>query len=182
FLARSFGLYEFPVENEVWRRLYHQICSFAFQNTCAYFIQELMGVDNEQFNTSLVPLFTGHAFSGSSLKSVVHYGQQIHSGGFFKYDYDNAWENRRRHGADTPPQYNVANVDCKVALYYSKNDRLTSDIDVVRLRDNLPNVVHDYLIPAPKFNHIDFIWANDVKTMLYDRVLEVMRQVESDEL
>jgi len=130
-IAKLFGIYEFLPENDVWRRLGNKLCSFVFQNTCAYFIQEVMGVDFKQFNTSLVPLFTGHASSGSSLKSLWHYGQQIHSGGFFKYDYYNSWENRRRHGADTPPQYKVANVDCKVALYYIKNDRLTSDIDVL---------------------------------------------------
>ncbi|XP_017042737.1 lipase 1 [Drosophila ficusphila] len=181
-LARLFGIYELFPENDVWRRLVNKICSFALQNTCAYLIQELMGVDYQQFNTSLVPLFTGHAGAGSSLKSVEHYGQQIHSGGFFKFNYYNTWENRRRHGADTPPQYKLTNVDCKVALYYSKNDRLSSEKDVFRLRDLLPNVVHDYLIPEPLFNHVNFIWGNDVKTVLYDRMLEVMRQVDSGEL
>jgi len=181
-IAKLFGIYEFLPENDVWRRLGNKLCSFVFQNTCAYFIQEVMGVDFKQFNTSLVPLFTGHASSGSSVKSLWHYGQQIHSGGFFKYDYYNSWENRRRHGADTPPQYKVANVDCKVALYYSKNDRLTSDIDVVRLRDTLPNVVLDYLIPDPLYNHVNFIWGNDVKTVINDRMVEIMRKVDNGEL
>ncbi|KAH8282128.1 hypothetical protein KR054_005722, partial [Drosophila jambulina] len=176
-LFRSFGIYEFPPESEVWRQLLHRLCSFIFQNTCTYLLQELMGVDYQQFNTSLVPLFLGHTQAGSSLKSVEHYGQQVHSGGFFKYDYYNSWENRRHHGADKPPQYNVSRVDCKVALYYSKNDRLTSDIDVVRLRDSLPNVILDYLVRDKRFNHINFIWGNNIKT-INDRVLEVIGKVE----
>lgn len=140
-----------------------------------------MGVDYQQYNTSLIPLFYGHAPAGSSIKSLEHYAQQVLNGGFSKFDYYNSWENRRRHGADRPPQYNVSKVDCKVALYYSKNDRLTSDIDVVRLRDILPNVVLDFLVPDKKFNHINYIWGNNVN-VINDRVLEVMRQVESGEL
>ncbi|XP_050741262.1 lipase 3 isoform X2 [Drosophila biarmipes] len=181
-IAKTFGIYEFLPENDVWRRLIHKLCSFVFQNTCAYITQEIMGVDFKQFNISLVPLFTGHSSAGSSVKSLAHFGQQIHSGGFFKYDYYSAWENRRRHGADTPPQYNVSKVDCKVALYYSKNDRLTSDKDVVRLRDALPNVVLDYLIPDPLYNHVNFIWGNDVKTVINDRMIEILRRVDNGEL
>lgn len=166
----------------MWRSLIHKICSFVFQNTCTYFLMEAMGVDYAQFNSSLLPLFTGHASSGSSVKSLEHYGQQIHSGGFFKYNYYSTWENRRNHGADTPPKYKLTNVDCKVALYYSRNDRLTSDKDVVRLRDILPNVVLDYMFPDPLYNHINFIWGNDVKTVLNDRIIELMRKVDNGEV
>jgi len=69
-----------------------------------------------------------------------------------------------------------------VALYYSRNDRLTSDKDVVRLRDILPNVVLDYMFPDPLYNHINFIWGNDVKTVLNDRMIELMRKVDNGEV
>ncbi|EDV32372.2 uncharacterized protein Dana_GF15803 [Drosophila ananassae] len=181
-LAKTFGIHELPPENEVWRKLVYQICSFAFRNTCIYFMFEIMGIDYQQFNSSLTPLFLGHTPAGSSVKSIEHYAQQIHSGGFYKFNYNNIWENRRRHGSDIPTQYNVASVDCKVALYYGKNDRLTSVKDVQRLRDALPNVVHENLLESERFNHINFIWGNDVKTMLYDEVIEVMQKVDSGEL
>ncbi|XP_041633489.1 lipase 3-like [Drosophila kikkawai] len=146
-LFKTLGIYEAPPKSEAQRKVFHRLCSFIFQNTCTFVLMEIMGVDYQQFNTSLVPLFRGHTQAGSSIKSMEHYGQQIHSGGFFKFDYYNKLENLRRHGAVKPPQYNVSRVDCKVALYYAKNDRLTSDIDVVRLRNQLPNVILDYLIP-----------------------------------
>ncbi|KAH8244282.1 hypothetical protein KR026_005432, partial [Drosophila bipectinata] len=181
-LAKTFGIHEFPPENEVWRRLIYQLCSFAFRNTCTYFLFELMGVDYQQYNSSLTPLFLGHTPAGSSTKSVEHYAQQIHSGGFYKFNYHNVWENRRRHGSDLPTQYTVASIDCKVALYYGKNDRFTSVKDVQRLRDALPNVVHENLLKSERYNHINFIYGNDVKTVLYDEVIEVMRKVDSGEL
>ncbi|XP_022228232.2 lipase 1 [Drosophila obscura] len=179
--ARALGIYDFPPEGEVFQRLFYQICSFAFRNTCNYFLLQLMGVDAQQLNATLVPLFVRHV-AGSSLKSLGHYTQLVHSGGFYKYDYYSTVENRRRHGSDTPPQYNLANVDCKVALYYSKNDLLTAVRDVERLRDALPNVVHDGLIPYEKFNHVDFIWANDVNSLLYDGMVEVMKRSDDGEL
>ncbi|KAH8287796.1 hypothetical protein KR018_000331 [Drosophila ironensis] len=181
-LARTFGIHEVPPENEVWRRLSYQICSFAFRNTCDYLILEIMGVDYQQFNTSLVPLFLGHTPSGTSLKSLEHYAQLARSGGFYKFNYQNAWENRRRHGSDTAPQYNLTEVDCKVALHYGKNDRLTAVKDVLRLREILPNVVYDNLIDNEAFNHIDFLWANDVKALLYDDMIELMQKVDRGEL
>ncbi|KAH8333106.1 hypothetical protein KR074_005712 [Drosophila pseudoananassae] len=181
-LAKTFGIHEFPPENEVWRRLIYQLCSFAFRNTCTYFLFEIMGVDYQQYNSSLTPLFLGHTPAGSSTKSVEHYAQQIHSGGFYKFNYHNVWENRRRHGSDLPTQYNVVSIDCKIALYYGKNDRFTSVKDVQRLRDALPNVVHENLLKSERYNHINFIYGNDVKTVLYDEVIEVMRKVDSGEL
>ncbi|KAH8341965.1 hypothetical protein KR059_006403, partial [Drosophila kikkawai] len=177
-LFKTLGIYEAPPKSDAQRKVFHRLCSFIFQNTCTFVLMEIMGVDYQQFNTSLVPLFRGHTQAGSSIKSMEHYGQQIHSGGFFKFDYYNKLENLRRHGAVKPPQYNVSRVDCKVALYYAKNDRLTSDIDVVRLRNQLPNVILDYLIPDERFNHINFVWGNNMKTVINDRVIDIISKVE----
>ncbi|EDV32373.2 uncharacterized protein Dana_GF15804 [Drosophila ananassae] len=179
-LAKSFGIYELPPENEVWRRLYYNLCSFAFPNTCTYILFELFGVNYQQFNSSLIPLFLGHAAAGSSVKSLLHYLQLVYNEGFLKYDYYE--ENPRIYGRDSPPQYDLANVDCKIALHYGKNDKLTAAIDVQNLRKTLPNVILDNLISNERFNHIDFIWGNDVKTMLYDDVMEIMKKVENGEV
>lgn len=113
------------------------------------------------------------------MKSLLHYLQLVYNEGFLKYDYYE--ENPRIYGTDSPPQYNLANVDCKTALHYSKNDKLTAAVDVQSLRESLPNVVLDNLISNERFNHIDFIWGNDVKTMLYDDVMEIMQKVENGE-
>jgi len=42
--------------------------------------------------------------------------------------------------------------------------------------------VLDYLIPDPLYNHVNFIWGNDVKTVINDRMVEIMRKVDNGEL
>ncbi|XP_064551363.1 lipase 3 [Drosophila montana] len=181
-LSQIFGIYEFPPEREVWRELNYNLCSFAFRNTCTYLIMQLMGVDFEQLNSTLVPILLGQYPAGSSVKSFGHYSQQVSSGGFIKYDYENPYINQRRYGSAKPPAYKLANINCKVALYYGQNDVLTAVKDVQRLRDELPNVVHDEKLAYKKFNHLDFIFANDVKELLYDSMFQVMARVDKGEL
>lgn len=33
-------------------------------------------------------------------------------------------------------------------------------------------------MPFPEFNHLDFLWANDVKTIVYDDIIEFMKRYE----
>lgn len=48
------------------------------------------------------------------------------------------------------------------------------DIDKLYLR--LPNCVEKYKVPFKKFNHIDFMYAKDIKTLLYDRLFALLRE------
>ncbi|XP_017844620.2 lipase 1 [Drosophila busckii] len=177
-LFHSVGIHELPPENEVWRELAYQLCSFAFKNTCTYIVMELMGWDLNQFNDTAIPLILGHYPAGSSVKSFGHYGQTIHRKEFAKYDYG-PLQNRKLYGSDTPPKYKLGNVDCKVALYYGNNDYLAAVKDVQRLSRELGNVVHDELLAYKKFNHLDFVFGKDVKKLLYNSMFEVMAKVES---
>lgn len=43
-----------------------------------------------------------------------------------------------------------------------------------RFAQELPHVVIKYRIKYKKFNHLDFLWANDVKTLLYDETMNHM--------
>lgn len=33
-------------------------------------------------------------------------------------------------------------------------------------------------MPYPEFNHLDFLWANDIKTIVYDDIIEFMKRYE----
>ncbi|XP_060666321.1 lipase 1-like [Drosophila nasuta] len=181
-LVRLFGIFEFPPEREVWSRLIYQLCSFAFRNTCKYALMLVMGMDSSQYNETLTPIITSHYLAGSSVKALEHFYQLLLTGGFYKFNYLNPTVNIRKYGTKYPPEYKVENIDCKVALYYGKNDLLTSYKDVQNLRKKLPNVVHDELLAYPQFNHIDFLIAIDVQKLLYDSVLGVMEKVDRGEL
>lgn len=181
-LLQGLGINELPPETEVWRELSYKYCSLAFPNTCANLIMQLVGIDLEQVNITLTPIILGQYPAGSSVKSVSHYSQQVLSGGFYKYDYESPYMNWQEYGTITPPAYKLANVNCKVALFYGQNDLLVAVKDVQRLRKELPNVVHDEKLAYKKFNHIDFLTAIDVKELLYNSMFQVMEKVDKGEL
>jgi lysosomal acid lipase/cholesteryl ester hydrolase len=51
--------------------------------------------------------------------------------------------------------------------------------DVELLHRELPNVALKYLVPMPEFNHMDFVWAINVRSLLYERVFQSMREAEA---
>lgn len=129
----------------------------------------------------MIPVIIGHLPAGASTNQLVHYGQLHRSGKFRQHDWGIV-SNLITYGQMTPPNYNLKKVRAPVALHYSSNDWLAEPVDVEKLNKQLPNVIGSFLIRDPKFNHLDFLYAIDVKELLYDRVFNIMRLVERGEL
>lgn len=123
-------------------------------------------------------------------------------GAFHQFDYGPD-QNILKYGNIKPPDYDLSKVTAPVAIWYGLNDRLVyhevrkieeylwfwvklqetlftsfllSFQDVVALSKQLPNLVGLHLVPFPKFNHFDFLWAKDSQSLLYDHVIQVMSQ------
>lgn len=97
---------------------------------------------------------------------------------FRQYDFG-LLENRRRYGQFRPPHYNLANITAPVALHYGLNDWLSAVVDVQVLAGRLPNVVEFREAPHPRFNHFDFVWARNIRDLVYNRVLHLMINKDS---
>lgn len=41
----------------------------------------------------------------------------------------------------------------------------------------LPDILDLYRVPFPKFNHLDFVWGEDVFELVYKRLLEIMKKI-----
>ena len=50
---------------------------------------------------------------------------------------------------------------------------------MIELNERLPNVCLTEKVPYELFSHIDFIWAIDAKTLLYDRILELIQKFDT---
>lgn len=129
----------------------------------------------------MIPVITGHTPAGASTNNLVHYAHGIRSGRFRQFDHGSI-SNLRLYGNIRPPNYNLRNIRAPVALHYSSNDWLAEPIDVAELNAGLPNSLGMFLVPDQRFNHLDFMWAIDVRTLLYDRVINIMRLVEEGRL
>ncbi|KAB0791274.1 hypothetical protein PPYR_03074 [Photinus pyralis] len=134
------------------------------RSLCVSMVFAVVGRNNEQFNYTLFPEALNYYPSGSSFNVMTHL-----------YDIFAA----RRFGpisGDTSEEYDMKMVTAPVALYYADGDALISKEDNELLAKRLPNVVGLFKVPYHNFNHIDFMWSIDSKILLYDRLVNLMKQ------
>lgn len=75
-----------------------------------------------------------------------------------------------------PPVYDLSKIKVPVHLHYSSSDWFASPRDVDRLHKELGNPVGKFRVPHEKFAHLDFLWANDGRPLLYDKIVGLMKK------
>ncbi|XP_066262114.1 lipase 3-like [Euwallacea similis] len=156
-----------------------KICTIdGFDEICSGVIGLVMGYDPDELDTDFMLVLLSDKPAGFSMKQLLHYGQEISTASFRQYDYGTSG-NKEHYGTSEPPTYDPKKITAQVAVYYGKNDYFAAISDVEKLLNQLPTVVDAYLIEYEYFNHLDFVAAKDVKTMLYDRVLSVIKKYTS---
>lgn len=169
WILNMFGAYEFLPDSIIMDFLGATIChqNSPIQSLCSNVIFLMCGFNSEQLNTTMLPVIMGHTPAGASVRSLVHYAQGVNSGLFRKFNHGKK-ENLEIYGTELPPEYDVSKITAPVALYWGENDWLGVKSDVYRLAELLPNLVRKYRVPHDKFNHLDFLWAIDSPSLLYE--------------
>lgn len=110
--------------------------------------------------------------STASHKTLIHLAQCARN--FRKFDYG-MFENLRRYGQNEPPAYKVKNIKVPIILHYGGNDLLDAVRDVEEgVFSYLPTIVDTNKIP--KYGHLDFIVAEDVIELVYEKVLKSLNK------
>lgn len=163
-----------------WMAKYGCELTDAEKYICENSIFVLCGFDKEQYNEKLTPVVFAHTPAGTSIKTIIHYAQEIYDDGLFKqFDYGRN-ENLIRYGQTVAPEYPVENITIPIALIYAKNDWLAGPDDVQLLNQRLKNSLGMFRVPFETFNHLDFMWGLDAKALVYDgliKQIEEYRQV-----
>lgn len=120
-----------------------------------------------------------HIPSGSSTYQIIHYGQLMKTNRFCLYNYG-AIKNLKVYGSLRPPIYNLDQIYAPVALHYGRNDLLASVDDVLKLAGELPNLFGLFPAPHPRFNHIDFLFAKNIRQLVYEKIIILMKTAERD--
>ncbi|XP_018019991.1 lipase 3-like [Hyalella azteca] len=139
-------------------------------NILAFATEERIFVGDEE----TMPVILANFFEGSSARTVSHALQPADIE-FRKFDFGEA-ENRRRYGHVTPPAYNVSRIPCPVALFWAENDPTTKTKDVRRLEETVPNFKRSYRVNSESFDHADFIFSKKAKTLVYQDIVELLKQ------
>ncbi|XP_011860684.1 PREDICTED: lipase 3-like [Vollenhovia emeryi] len=151
------------------------------QSICANVIFAIVGSDPAQLNTTTLPDIVSYGPAGVSIQTLEHYYQNILTKDFRNYDYGIA-ENYKRYKQKTPPRYDVKKITAPMMLFYGANDKLALKENVLDLSERLPNVLLTEEVPYKFFNHLDFVWAIDVKTLLYNRILELIEKYDTNQI
>lgn len=122
----------------------------------------------------MLPVINAHSPAGASSRQMIHFGQLIRSMMFRQFDFGTL-ENWRIYGQAFPPLYRFWNVRAPTHLYYGANDWLATPMDTALLNANLPNVRLLFLVPMPFWNHMDFVWGINARTLVYRPLVNTMR-------
>ncbi|XP_045479798.1 lipase 1-like isoform X2 [Harmonia axyridis] len=180
--VQSKNIHEVFPRRKYFSRFIEYFCQDGtyFQKLCLMFIFNFVGEDYEQFNATLIPDFAKYYPAGTSLNMATNLYQMYTTGLFSAMDFGNKTLNMLHYQSDTPPSYNLSNVQHPITLYYSDGDYLVTKDDIDILADKLPNVKDKFKIPYQTFNHLDFMWAINSKKLLYDQLLLLLNKyVES---
>ncbi|KAK1137188.1 hypothetical protein K0M31_001712 [Melipona bicolor] len=145
------------------------------KGVCVGWFSLIAGFGSDQLDKSMLPLILGHFPAGSSAKQIIHYGQNVLSGSFRKFDHGPT-KNLKIYGSTQPPKYDLEKVKTPITIFYSENDFLTDPTDITKLTDKLPNVTEIRKIEYLKFNHVDYLWGRDARMLLYNAVLTVLKR------
>ncbi|XP_063381227.1 lipase 1-like [Cydia fagiglandana] len=179
-LAGQLGIYEILGRNDLLTPLLMQVCRDGIftQTLCKLLVQydRNDGIFNTKFQT-MFPAFLGHAPSGSSIRQLTHYGQNIRFGTFSRFHYGHI-QNLITYGRVNPPPFNLNLITARSYLHYALSDFEADYRDVLLLEELLPNA-RAIQVPRAGFTHIEFIWGMDAREQVYETALQMMREAES---
>ncbi|XP_075982113.1 lipase 1-like [Anticarsia gemmatalis] len=126
---------------------------------CTNVIYTVVGDDYEQNDLEIMPVVMNR-FQPASYGQLEHFGKIAIQGEF------TTWGSGL---SDPGTPYNLNNVKIPVSIFYGENDKLTEKSQVMRLAKKLKSMgVLEDVQPVnwPKFNHLDFVFAKDVRDIL----------------
>lgn len=104
--------------------------------------------------------------AGGSSKQLEHFCQWFLKRAPRKFDYG-ILKNQIFYNKTIPPEYIFKNIDVPIYIFHGNEDYLATAIDVKRLLMRLGNKVKRVVYYSRgKFSHNDFMFANNVETLV----------------
>ncbi|CAG5057875.1 unnamed protein product [Parnassius apollo] len=170
---RSQGIMSASLKPELQDRLVANICSVKHSkdNICTLLLQVIVGEDLEQTDEDVTMQLMAR-IQPASWRQLEHFGKIALTSRF------TSWEG----GILGPVKpYNMSNIKVPVLLLYGENDQVAEKSQVMRLARelNTSGIVEDVRPGCswPKFNHVDFLFAKDLGTLLNRPLLKRIRKL-----
>jgi pimeloyl-ACP methyl ester carboxylesterase len=174
-----FGRRSFALTVPTLERIFPEICAGVVgSHLCEDVIMALVGWDPRNANFSRVPDYVSFDPAGTSVKNMDQWRQWRLSGRWQMYDYGRAG-NEARYGSPDPPAFDPAAIagrggggggdDPRLSFVSGGRDTLADPQDVAELEAAIHARFASRQIAD--YNHLDFLWAENAKTRVYDDLL-----------
>jgi len=183
-VARTTGLYEvFPYSRSL-RWVDNNLCTsymFRWFNVCPDIMKWIGGFNDQELKRTSMTTVLQYIPAGASMKCLKHFRQLSQGTDFRMFNYNSVTNlylgNKWRYGTSSPPSYDLSKVTAPIYVYYAMNDWLAAPEDVLYAVEFLPNVKEVNKVADEDFNHLDFMWADDAKTLLYDDIISKLKTI-----
>uniref|UniRef100_T1JHQ4 AB hydrolase-1 domain-containing protein n=1 Tax=Strigamia maritima TaxID=126957 RepID=T1JHQ4_STRMM len=125
------------------------------------------------------PIAISRCRDGSSIKTIAHIAQVRTLKGMHQYTYGKEI-NQKRYNSSLPPAYNLSKISAPVVLFHAANDAACDPLDVALIAQKLVNMKAKELVSDPKFNHVDYMVAKNMKMLVYDKFIEHTKNLWKD--
>ncbi|XP_064369617.1 lipase member M-like isoform X1 [Dromaius novaehollandiae] len=170
-LKLLFGKTDVSLRIRKMRKFLPELCSYSFfHKSCSNTFFLLGGYNEQNFNMSRLDVYTAHYPDGTSVKNMIHWAQQVKSGGFKAFDYGGG--NQAVYHQETPPSYKIEEMPVPTAVWSGGKDWAADWRDIGVLLPRIANVV--YYRNITDWNHWDFVWGMDAPQRLYSKIIELM--------
>lgn len=138
----------------------------------------LFGWDTACLSNKEKPLLYSHIYAHASVKTVVQWFQMIQSGKFQMFDDYKSDNISTNAGTDSYPgyvlpSYQVKQIKTPVAFFCGGRDTLPHTADIVNA---VPPNKRALVYVEEKYEHLDFMWASDVATRIYPKILNLLEK------
>ncbi|XP_068025298.1 lipase member K-like [Melanerpes formicivorus] len=170
-LKEMFGTKEVLPHTALGELILSRFCPCS--KTCRNFLSKLFGFNWKNTNMSRVDVYAAHSPAGTSVQNIIHWIQGAQSGALRAYDGGSRY-NSLRYRQVGPPHYNVTAMRVPTAIWNGGLDCLADPQDLALLLPQLSNLLHHKVIP--QWNHLDFVLGLGATQLLYQEMVEVMKQ------
>ncbi|XP_034666612.1 lipase 3 [Drosophila subobscura] len=129
------------------------------------------GPEIGNLNQTLLPQIAETHPAGVSSNQAIHFIQSYVSNDFRLYDWGKR-KNLAYYGVEQPPAYDLSQITSELYLYYGLSDGSANKKDISRLPELLPNLALLHEVPDPTWGHLDFVFAQQVKSVINDLVVD----------
>ncbi|XP_004632171.2 lipase member K [Octodon degus] len=152
-----------------------KVCSKKiFHHLCSRFLFTHAGFDMKNLNMSRLDVYMSKTPAGTSVQTMLHWGQIFNSDRLQAFDWGNPYQNMEHFHQVTPPLYNITKMEVPTAIWSGGQDIVADPRDMENLLPKVANLFYYKMIPY--YNHIDFYLGQDACQEIYPDLVRLMKE------